>query len=163
MKNRKFFTTSVFIAMATLFASSLHAQDLRLKKQVLISSSLMTPWNGNSRSMAAAAGFALIKPLSKTVFVKSVVGAGSVTSLASGSSYPMMQAATVVGRKLTKRFSVGGGGGITFLWPHNAKALKLPTGIAFTATSISKHFSVITPLSFHQRSYGLAAQLAYTW
>jgi hypothetical protein len=163
MHINKFVVLGVVVVLGGGWCLKAQAPSSAWKKQVFAGSSVSTPWADGSRSVSAVAGFALIKPLGRSFIFKGAVSGGSVTSVATGNSYPTAQAAGVIGWKPTQRFMVGGGGGLTMLSPQDKKSVKLPTGIVFTATKLSKHFSLITPITFHERGYSMGAQIAYTW
>jgi len=149
--------------LAIMFFAGSAMLSAQVKKQVFVGSGVVTPWDGGSRTVSTTGGVALVVPLTQKLFMRPVVGAGSITSVKTGRSFPTIQAACLVGWRVTKRTAILGGGGSTFLFPPMAPNRVLPTAIFSTATQIHGRWAVFTPVSFNEKGIGVAAQIGYTW
>lgn len=143
----------------------LSAQEHNVRLQPFASDGFSVSRVNGTKSDIVTAGMAVVAPISEKFFIRPFVGAGRSFAIEPSQptpSVPVLQVGTVVGYHATKRFSLVSGFMENAQFPATG-TLYLPTFVASTVTRIHGRWGLFTPFTVNQRSYGIAAQLGYTW
>jgi len=155
----------LWLCVIVACSAPLVAQEYSVHIQPFISDGIAVSRVNGTKNDVLTVGVAVVIPVHKKLFVRPVVGAGKSFAIDPAKptpSVPVVQAGALVGYHATKRFSPIAGYVETMQFPKTG-ALYLPTLVLSTATRIHGHWGVYTPFTLNARSYGIAAQLGYTW
>jgi hypothetical protein len=159
---RKFFWLCVMLVLAL----PLFAQQRNFQLQLFTSEGVTVNRATGAKSDVWTGGVGFVVPKKTKFFGKAFGAAGNVFALNPAKPtprVPVLQVGGLVGYRATKRLSLLTGYIETMQFPSTSSNLYLPTFVAVAATRIHGHWSVFTPCTVNEKSWGCSGQLAYVW
>ena len=153
----------IFLA-ALLLATLAVPATAQVKKQVFFGAGATAARVTGTPAIPVSGGFALVVPLNKRIFLRPVAAGGfAKPTVPNKSAFPTLQTGGMIGFRASQNFAVLVGGAETFTFPAGKPVSKLPTLIFSSATKISKHCGVFTPVTINARGVSASIQFGYTW